>query len=290
MGRAVRDLGLAYVLSDKSVYAEKAKQILFHWAVDPKTAMAPRFTNRQSEIEISITVPAMFYGADLIYTYPDWRPFEKDAFIDWVKTFAANVKARDSGYDVNNFGDWRLVLLATAGALTKDKELLEYVYEHYRGMLAYQISPKGEFLKELDRTKSLSYSTYAANAILQVCEVARHQGVDLYGYAAENGSGSIEKSLDYLAPFVLGESEWPHEQVSDLKPHELSAFELAWFAYEKDIFDRAASLKGRPVNEIRVLGLITLSHYPGAFPASFEFGCHQDTTKISANTINHTTK
>jgi len=80
LGRDVRILGLAYAFTGEGKYADKALEFIRVWSIDPSTKMNPGFTdsNGQSYIELSITLPGMFYGADLIWNYQGWTPADKE--------------------------------------------------------------------------------------------------------------------------------------------------------------------------------------------------------------------
>jgi hypothetical protein len=81
LGEVMRNLGLAYALTGDPTYVKKATQFLYVWAVDPATRRNPGYENSQSLIELSITMPGIFYGADLIYSYTGWDSSEKTTFL-----------------------------------------------------------------------------------------------------------------------------------------------------------------------------------------------------------------
>ncbi len=80
LSQAVRNLGLAYVFTGQSKYANRVVELIRTWALDPATYMTPKFTQGQSYITLSITLPGMFYAADLIWNYPGWPASEKKPF------------------------------------------------------------------------------------------------------------------------------------------------------------------------------------------------------------------
>jgi hypothetical protein len=124
LSRAVQNLGIAYALSDDAAYADRAIDLLNQWAVAPETYMDAQQWSDQSQIEITITLPAAFYGADLLYHYPGWEPGERQAFFDWVADIGQHARGlppRD-----NNWENHRLNLIAAAGALLDDGALLTY--------------------------------------------------------------------------------------------------------------------------------------------------------------------
>lgn len=272
VGHAVRDLGLAYALTQDSRYADKAIQLINTWAVNPDTYMTPKAKNNGPAtpghgsggvIELFITIPGMFYGADLIYNYPGWNPADKQAFFEWARTIAYD--AKDQIYQ-NNFENWRHVFLASAAALTDDSALLNYVFDRYREVLPTQIEPSGLMHLEYTRTRGLSYSLYAINAIIQTAEIARHHGVDLYTYMAPTGDGPVglKTALDYYAPFALNPDLWPYQQITPIVAADnMALFELAYSFWPEEIFLNVIERWGRPMDETRIMGPVTLTHGNG---------------------------
>src|SRR5206468_12113967 len=83
--------------------------------------------------------------------------------------------------------------------------------------VAVQIRPDGRQPLEETRTRSLDYSIFNLEALLQLAEVGRKVGVDLWHYQAPHG-GSIRKALDYLATFADPANKWEGEQITPIDP------------------------------------------------------------------------
>jgi len=261
LSEAMRSLGLAYQLSDNENYAERALFLLRKWCLDNETHMSPEYTNGQSLIELSITMPGLFYGADLIYNYPGWNAAEKTAFLQWVSNFVDDAKTWSRS---NNFENWRHVVLATGAALTDDETTLQATFTSWKNSLPEFISSNGFMSEELYRTRSLFYSLYALNAMTQVAEVARHHGEDLYNYA-NNGRG-LEQAFDLHAPYAAEESSWPYENMNGVESGNMAIFELAQLFQNKQSYRAVIDHWGRPLEETRTMGWLSLSHAYGAYP------------------------
>lgn len=263
LGKSVRDLGLAYALTGEEKYADKALEFIRVWTVDPSTKMNPKFTNDQSRIELSITIPGMFYGADLIWNYPGWDSSDRATFKDWTKKILASSKtwSRD-----NNFENWKLVFISSAAVIVEDSDSLDYAFERWKDLIPDQMNKDGSMKYEIRRTRSLTYSAYAINAMIQTAEIARHQGVNLYNYELDDGRG-LEKALDFLAPYVANPSKWPYEQIDSFDGDEDNAalYELAYTFKNKDTYKKAIDKWGRPMYDIRTMGPVTLTHANGNF-------------------------
>ncbi len=256
LSRSVRTLGLAYALSGESRYADKAVTLLRAWFIAPATRMNPKITNNQSQIELYITIPGIYYGADLIWHHSGWSEKEREDFQAWTATFMQDVKARSHG---TNYENWRLVLLSAGAYIGGDSALLDVAFETWKNKIRDQVNAKGELTPELDRTKSLDYSTYALNAMAQTAEIARHQGIDLYNYKLNDGRG-LELVLDYHAPFIVNPGNWTHPQIDAYKGENGAIYELAYSIWQKPAYKAVIDKLGRPLNEIRTLGLTTLTH------------------------------
>ena len=261
MCRAVRSLGLGYAFTGKAAYVDKAIELVRAWCLDPITYMKPEYTTSQSIIEINITIPGMFYGADLIWDYANWDVAEKRAFVDWARRLGYN--ARDRKTHENNFDNWRLVLISTAACICEDAELRQYAFEHYKRIIPIQIAGNGRMEKEYTRKAGLSYSLYAINAMIQTAEIARHYGVDLYHYKTPDGRG-LEPALDYMAGFTVDPSTWPYSQEGGFAGKDsVALFELAYAVWQKPQYLAVISKYGRPMYELRTMGPVTLTHAYG---------------------------
>jgi len=274
VGRAVRTLGLAYALTNdqtkKDEYAEKAIKIIKVWTVDDATKMNPKFQGcnnffDQSWIDLSITMPGMFYGTDLIWDSPKWNnyPGVKDKFKTWISDLIQSARtctkfASTTG-TVNNLGNWRLLFIASASALIDDTTNLQYAFDTFKRLIPLQIDAQGKIKNELDRPTSLSYSLYAINAMIQTAEIARHRGVDLYNYKLPDGRG-LEKALDTHAQYAANPSSWPHRQDRAYDGANTALYELAYKYKQKSVYMSAINRWGRPMYEIRTMGPVTLTH------------------------------
>jgi hypothetical protein len=255
--RAVRDLGLAYVITDDTRYADQAVRIIRVWSIDPATRMAPMYTTKQSQIELSITLPGMFYGADLLETYPDWPTEEQRAFQEWVAAIAESAKGWSSK---NNFENWRVNFIAAAGAYLDNQALLDYAFDRYRSIISAQIDNEGRMVEELERSAGLGYSLYAINAMIQTAEIARHHNVDLYNYTTADGVG-LKRAVDFHARYALAPEQWPYKQEAPLKPEDnLALFELAYAYWGEPAYLDVINRWGRPMQETRILGPVSLTH------------------------------
>ena len=259
VGRDVRALGLAYVLTNDERYARRAAYLIRVWALDSGTRMTPKFTNGQSNIELAITMPGLFYGADLIRSSSAWSSSDQQSFERWTRDFLASGR-RWTGH--NNFEVWRLVFLASGGASVNDSDTMRYAFDRYKQILPEHIGSKGEMVKELGRTKSLMYSLYAVNAFTQVAEIARHNGTNLYDYS-RNGR-SLKLALDYHVPYAIDPSRWQRQQIAPIEEKDIAHYEVAYAYFRDSDYKRVIDDWSRPLYEKRTMGPVTLTHAVGS--------------------------
>lgn len=262
LGKAVRDLGLAHVLTGGTNYANKVVDLINTWCVYVDTKMNPKFTNfnDQSYIELCITIPGMFYGADLIYNYQGWNDEDKNAFKNWTQKMIESAKTWSRG---NNFENWRIVFIMSASAITGDTNSLQYAIDRWKSLIKSQMDIDGKFVSEISRKTSLSYSTFALNAMTQGAEIARHYGVDLYNYKLPDGRG-LEKGFDFHAPYIVNPSSWPYQQTTPYDGANSAIYELAYSFKNKTSYKDVIIRWQRPMYETRTMGPVTLT-YGSAF-------------------------
>lgn len=265
VGKAVRSLGLAYSFSGNPVYAERAIYLIDVWALDPATYMNPHYTTWQGIIELSITMPGMFYGADMIYNYPGWNENDREDFLQWVNDLGVKFTTLSSVPD-NNFDNWRCVLVGSAGVLTHDAGLMNFAFNRYKYNVPRHIDDYGHMIKEWGRGSGLGYSTYSMNALIQVAEIANNQGINLYAY----DSSRLKLAYDFHAPILASTdptAAWiaatGKSQVPDYNGDNVASYELA-YNYWRDVdYEAVINRWGRPMYDGRTMGGTTLTHGVG---------------------------
>jgi hypothetical protein len=259
---AILDLGLAYQLTGKSEYADKAIQLIEVWFINEATALQAG-TGSGNEIEMWITMPAAFYGIDLLWNYPAFSDNDKRALQSWAEVSANRIRGMQGK---NNWENWRLVYLMTLAHTANDKGAMDYAIEQWKSITEHQIDEKGFMREELGRTLSLDYSIFALNPMAQGAEIARHYGVDLYGYRNSHNQG-LETVFDAYVPYMLDPSSWPYQQIRPFdRTKGVFVYELAYSRYgHKDTYKSVINEYQRPLIDTRTMGPATLS-----FGSSFD--------------------
>lgn len=293
MGRdSIKYLGIAYVLTGNTSYADKTRDLINAWSTNVATKMTPWFTNftgedernRQVRIDLVQNMSIIFYGADLIWNYPGWNQSDKDAFKSWASQLIMSAK---QWCMCNNYEDWRLVFISTAASLIGDNETLTWVFDRFKQLIDGNfkcgntnypdpaITAKGEMRYEVlgsacsgaqppcpGRKDALTYSSFALDGFMHVAEIALHHGVDLYNYKNTSGIG-LEKALDFYAPYVTDPTKWIADgycQSSAYNGENAALFELAYARYNKQIYKGPINKWGRPMYDYYCMGPTTLMY------------------------------
>ena len=91
------------------------------------------------------------------------------------------------------------------------------------------MTDEGELPRETMRTRSMNYTVMALMHTMEVAEIGRRYGFDLYDLTI-NGR-NIRKAVDYATHYLLHFDEWPFEQITPLDekaPPRLALFEMAY--------------------------------------------------------------
>ncbi len=254
---AILDLGLAYQLTGKPEYADKAIQLIEVWFLDKDTALQAG-TGSGNEIEMWITMPAAFYGMDLLWNYPSFPEEDKRALQLWAQVTINRLRNLRL---VNNWENWRLVYLMSLAHIADDKGAMDSAIARWKEVAEYQIDGDGLMSTELNRTLSLDYSIFALSPMAQGAEIARHYGVDLYGYRNSHDQG-LETVFDTYVPYLLNDSSWPYQQIRPFDTtNGIFVYELAYSRYgHKDTYKSVINKYQRPMVDTRTMGHATLTH------------------------------
>lgn len=309
--KAVRDLGLAYVFTNENKYADKAIQLINGWCLDgwnptssnpdginpnsTGTYMRPTWwytasgipnQNRQQLIESYVTFPSMFYGASLIWGYSGWNSSQKDKFKNWVTRYLKNPHSVgltcDSAWS-QNFDSWASVFGLSAAIIIDDMTEFNWNIQRWKNLPDCQQDTDGSFPNERGRGEGgWAYSMYNLVAWVTAAEIARHKGVDLYGYKAAGGKG-IELALDFHAQYVTRAitnykpTGWPYTGCTQSDTSKCrgvgcsddaggALYEPAYkyfptkTAYKNAILYTINNTCGRPKTDTRTMGPVTLTH------------------------------
>jgi hypothetical protein len=248
-------LGLAYQFSGDLKYAKKARDYVMAW-VD---AMEPEINSYQAGIELSITMPSLFWAADLIWGSGALSAGDIDDLQEW---------ARDLGYSaieaetfccgrLHNIHNWEWSLQAAAGVISGDVALFQQAVEKYKSVVGERY--ESNLLLKSEGARTFEYAWFGLKAMTMLAEVARHQGIDLYNY--ESAGFSLYKASRAHVDWFLQRNYPGVEANYDLViAEELELAEIWYSIWGDKEFKQAALIKGRPSNDVFVLGPVTFTH------------------------------
>ena len=228
MTDAVNTLALAYYFTGREPYAEHAEGLLRVWFVDSATRMNPSLTYGQAIPGITAGrgigiietrgLVRLLDAIALLETSPGWTPSDRReirewmaAYLDWLLT---SKNGRDEQSAKNNHGSWYDAQTAALALFLGRPELTRRIVQASKTRrVAVQIQPDGGQPFEQSRTRSFDYSVFNLEALMQLAELGRKVGVDLWNYRAPKG-GSIRQALDHLTPYADTNRKWQGEQIT----------------------------------------------------------------------------
>ena len=234
MGTMAEDLGLLYYFTGEKKYAEKCASVVRTWFLDPEKGMNPNMTYGQSvpgmkNIRGTGIVEARkilyaFGGINLIRGSEFWTENDDRELEEWARAFCYwldhSIQGRKENLQANNHGYWYQAARLLCMSMYEKPEKIAWTTEHQIApWLDIQIYEDGCQPKELVRTRSLHYSTFALEALICIARIARNAGYDLWKYTSINDR-SMELAVDFMLPYYLDPAQWPYRQIV---PFERSA-------------------------------------------------------------------
>ena len=228
MTNAVRDLALAAYFSGDQKYADKAMQFVRTWFIDKETAMNPHLKfaqgvpGKQEGREFGILDTRIYWDAIDALLLLQSVGMADEKIVNgarlWFGNYGAWLIASDFGMKAkakyNNHGtfyDAQLShVLIFAGRCDLAKKALKSGYERTKK----QIQKSGLMPGEINRTKSLYYHSFNAQAFIRIASLAQKFDLDYYT-KRKRGSGSVKDTVHFIASYVGRTDEWPYEEISD---------------------------------------------------------------------------
>lgn len=253
MGKNVITLGLAYYFSGEEKYAWKAADFLNTWFLNPKTRMNPNLNYGQ-------TIPGrnngMGRGSGLIDTYVFVTMLDavelldgskalnsktKAGLKDWFTRFSTWMRESDTGKQEqkarNNHGLAYDVQLTACLLYVGNTEAADAIIKAFPEVRLFkQIEPDGKQPEELKRTKALSYTVFNLWHMLDMSDIAKTRGIDIYNSNSEGRS--ITSAIRFLLPYIgKPQSEWAWPQISEWDKQQ---DEACWVLRRASFFDKDA--------------------------------------------------
>jgi hypothetical protein len=238
---SVETLTFAYFLSGDETYAQRASLLLRVWFLDPKTKMNPNVTysgikpNSGDKPSSVISIWRLVRVLDctrILSKSSSWPKGDQDALDAWVATFQEWLEgdgSKEARYQ-NNRGIWHDAQSAYCALYVGKKDVAKKIVE--RSKIRHEtIEKDGSLPEELRRTKSFGYSSLALNGWMCLASIGERVGIDLWRYQNSKG-GSIQKAVDFLAPYTDLNTKWTYESLVEVKPQVLYPYlAQAYFVY-----------------------------------------------------------
>ncbi|MBV9773796.1 MAG: alginate lyase family protein [Gemmatimonadetes bacterium] len=260
---AVETLALAGYLTGNAAYTDRAAYLLRVWYLDPATRMNPnlrfgqavpgRTEGRGTGIIDTHRLVRLADALGLLAASGRWPAAEQQGVRDWMRAYLGWLRdskiGRDEQRSANNHGSWYDAQVAALALYVGDTATARSTLERAKTLrIVRQIRPDGRQPLELARTRSLHYSVFNLDALMDLAEMGRKVGVDLWGYRSPQG-GSIRGALDYVAPYADPAKKWPGQEITTIEPDLLlEPLRRARAAYGGDAY--AAPLARIPASAV----------------------------------------
>ncbi len=238
---SVQTLSYAYFLSGGEKYAVQAMAFLRTWFIDSATRMNPdlnyaqvvrgRGEGRSSGILDARSLSRVPDALQLLSSSAQYKPADITAIRDWFREYVhwltTSKQGRGEAAAKNNHFTWYLVQAVPLSDFAGDKTLTKTLLRRARTEVLEHVKPDGTQPEELARTTSLGYSVFNLSACMQLFTVCAHLGENNWQYVSLEGQ-SLKKCIDFLAPYISGQKNWPYQQIhpyhfSDAYPLYLQA-------------------------------------------------------------------
>ena len=116
----------------------------------------------------------------------------------------------DEKNTLNNHATTWVMQVASFAKLTGNEQILEMCRKRYQEvLLPGQMATNGSFPREISRTKPYGYSLFNLDAMAVICQILSDKENDLWNFTTDDGK-SILKGIEFLYPYVVDKSQWPH--------------------------------------------------------------------------------
>jgi Alginate lyase len=264
MCEGVWQLSLAWHLSGDRRFADHAAKLLRAWYFDPATRMKPRLVFGQyvpglnkgrgsGLVETRVMLKALD-AAGLLAGSEAWTAADQRELKDWFRDFLDWMRESSRGDDEraadNNHGTWYDAQAASYAMFIGDEVRALHILERARERRFIEgIDSQGRLIHELDRTKSLDYSLFNLEALMQLALLGERSGLHLWKAHFDDGRGLL-RAVEWLAPYAAGTKPWPYEQIAPVKPERIAVlYRRAAEVYGREAYERISSARRDPQDD-----------------------------------------
>jgi hypothetical protein len=248
-------LALAGYLLDEANSAEHGAMLVRTWFLDPATKMNPhlrygqavpgRNDGRGSGIIDTRHFIRVLDAVALLKETGAWTDADQAALTAWMKQYLDwllhDPMGKDESSEKNNHGTWYDAQVAAIAMFIGERGIARQIVEDAKKKRIERcIEPDGQQPEEADRTKGLHYCVFNMSAMAVLARIGEHLNVDLWNYESADGR-SLRRGLEFVVPYLLGEKDWPHEQIEEMyvSPADTGLFFLSARRYDEPRYLRA---------------------------------------------------
>ena len=225
----VHTLAFAFYFTGNEAFANHAAELLRVFFLNPATRMNPNLNYGQGipgEVEgrpMGIIGTRGFVdlvdALCLLKNSKSWTEADQQGmvawmtqYLNWLQTSKIGMGERDA---TNNHGTFFDTQAAAIAAFVGKPDLArQFINDAREKRIAKQIEPDGKMPRELQRTKSFSYSVFNLRALENLASIGQNLGIDLWHFQTTDGR-SIRKALDFMAPCLDPAHKWPYQQITE---------------------------------------------------------------------------
>lgn len=229
----VHTLALAYYFSGEKMYAEHAAKLVRVWFLGAATRMNPNLnfaqaikginTGRGAGMIDSRHFVKLIDAIGLLQGSKYWSDNDQKGmqqwftdYLQWMQTSKNGIEEMNAG---NNHGAWYDAQRLSMALFTGNKELATKTILNAQNRLDKQMDDAGKFPKEMERTTSLHYTTFAMEAFFIIAQMSDEAGLDFWNYTSPTGK-SLKKAFDTVRPYLVKEKEWEGQQIKNFEYEE----------------------------------------------------------------------
>jgi hypothetical protein len=199
-GNAAYENALMWAVAGDERNAKKSVEILNAWA-----ATLTKMDGHDVQLAAGLNGAKFVYAAELMrWTWDGWKPEDVNRFKRFLKEVIYPPISEFAPWANGNWGGACIKTTMAIGIFCDDRALFDQAVDYYRNgegdasLTHYVINDAGQ-CQESGRDQQ--HTQLGLGQLAEACEIAWHQGIDLYG-ADDN---RLLKGFEYTAKYNLGE-------------------------------------------------------------------------------------
>ena len=195
---AAYQCALMWCITGDTAYAQKAKEIVNAWSYTLQS-----ITGRDAVLMAGLGPFKMINAAEILrYTGTGWSEADIRQAEHCFKTVVYPVLKDFAPFANGNWDAAAIKTVMAIGVFCNDRALFEKALRYYtagggNGSITHYIHPDGQ-IQESGRDQQ--HTQLGIGLLADCCEIAGHQGLDLFGYA----DNRLLKGFEYVAKYNLG--------------------------------------------------------------------------------------